>query len=161
MQEDMKSEIESIVKRQGKRANRSPERPNRVGQHASGPCPETNPDARRTGQNRPATSRSPITRTPDRSTHAHPSADKRRMPTSPIVVFSPKGGCTALLVAAVGNARKSIAGLIYEFNHPKIADALSIAAKRGVNVKIVFDASAAEKEPRIIAVLRRWHRAFF
>jgi phosphatidylserine/phosphatidylglycerophosphate/cardiolipin synthase-like enzyme len=55
--------------------------------------------------------------------------------------YSPKGGCTDVIVAEIKAARKEILVLAYSFSSKPIADALIEAKKRGVHVDIVLDKS--------------------
>jgi phosphatidylserine/phosphatidylglycerophosphate/cardiolipin synthase-like enzyme len=59
--------------------------------------------------------------------------------------FSPKGGCTATLVAEVGAARSEVLVMAYTFTCPDIANALVAACGRGVRVVVLLDRSN-EKE---------------
>lgn len=55
--------------------------------------------------------------------------------------FSPKGGCTAAVVAAVTAARHEVLVQAYSFSCPDIAAALVAAAGRGVRVVVLLDRS--------------------
>jgi phosphatidylserine/phosphatidylglycerophosphate/cardiolipin synthase-like enzyme len=55
--------------------------------------------------------------------------------------FSPKGGCTAVVVAELGAARHEILVQAYSFTCPDIAKALVAAAGRGVRVSVLLDRS--------------------
>jgi phosphatidylserine/phosphatidylglycerophosphate/cardiolipin synthase-like enzyme len=55
--------------------------------------------------------------------------------------FSPKGGATAAVVDALGNAKQSIHVQAYSFTSPAIAKALVAAKRRGLEVKIILDKS--------------------
>jgi phosphatidylserine/phosphatidylglycerophosphate/cardiolipin synthase-like enzyme len=55
--------------------------------------------------------------------------------------FSPKGGCTAAVVAEVGQARSEVLVMAYSFSCPDIANALIAAAGRGVQVVVLLDRS--------------------
>lgn len=57
------------------------------------------------------------------------------------VYFSPGGGCTEHIVATIGAARKSILVQAYTFTSAPIAGALKAAHDRGVDVRIILDAS--------------------
>jgi phosphatidylserine/phosphatidylglycerophosphate/cardiolipin synthase-like enzyme len=59
--------------------------------------------------------------------------------------FSPKGGCTAAIVAEVNAARSEVLMLAYSFSCPDIAAALIAASKRRVKVEVLLDRSN-EKE---------------
>lgn len=54
---------------------------------------------------------------------------------------SPKGGCEAMLIRNILNAKKSLDILIYCFSSKEIADAILTVHKRGVRVRIVADNS--------------------
>jgi phosphatidylserine/phosphatidylglycerophosphate/cardiolipin synthase-like enzyme len=58
----------------------------------------------------------------------------------PEVRFSPRGGCTELVVREVGSAKKSVHVLAYSFTSAPIGDALLAAHRRGVDVSVVLDA---------------------
>jgi phosphatidylserine/phosphatidylglycerophosphate/cardiolipin synthase-like enzyme len=58
----------------------------------------------------------------------------------PEVRFSPRGGCTELVVREVGSAKKSVHVLAYSFTSAPIGDALLAAHRRGVDVAVVLDA---------------------
>jgi len=55
------------------------------------------------------------------------------------VFFSPKGGCTAAIVAAVGKAKSSVLVQAYSFTSPEIVVALIAAHQRGVAVQAILD----------------------
>lgn len=55
------------------------------------------------------------------------------------VFFSPKGGCTDAVIAAVNNARSRILVQAYGFTSVSIAEALIAAHRRGVVVRLVLD----------------------
>lgn len=57
------------------------------------------------------------------------------------VYFSPKGGCTEAVVAALDKAKVSVLVQAYSFTSAPIAKALVDAAKRGVKVEVVLDKS--------------------
>jgi len=57
------------------------------------------------------------------------------------VFFSPRGGAQAGLVAAIGQARKSILVQAYSFTSAPVAEALKAAHDRGVDVKAILDKS--------------------
>src|SRR5581483_2679076 len=57
------------------------------------------------------------------------------------VHFSPKGGCTEVVVSAINRARHEVLVLAYSFTSRPIAQALVDAKKRGVHVEIVLDHS--------------------
>jgi phosphatidylserine/phosphatidylglycerophosphate/cardiolipin synthase-like enzyme len=55
--------------------------------------------------------------------------------------FSPKGGCTAAILAEVAAARSEVLVQAYSFSCPDIAAALAAAAARGVRVVVLLDRS--------------------
>jgi phosphatidylserine/phosphatidylglycerophosphate/cardiolipin synthase-like enzyme len=55
--------------------------------------------------------------------------------------FSPRGGCTAALVAELAAARAEVLVQAYSFTCPDIAAALVAAARRGVRVEVLLDRS--------------------
>lgn len=55
--------------------------------------------------------------------------------------FSPKGGCTAAVTNALGNAKQTVLVSAYSFTSAPIADALVKAHRRGVKVQAVLDKS--------------------
>lgn len=57
------------------------------------------------------------------------------------VYFSPNGGCTDAVVAAVGSARVSVLVQAYSFTNAPIAGALVAAHRRGVKVQVILDKS--------------------
>jgi phosphatidylserine/phosphatidylglycerophosphate/cardiolipin synthase-like enzyme len=57
------------------------------------------------------------------------------------VYFSPQGGCTEAVVAAVGQAKSDIHVAAYSFTSAPIAAALRDAFRRGVKVDVVLDKS--------------------
>jgi phosphatidylserine/phosphatidylglycerophosphate/cardiolipin synthase-like enzyme len=57
------------------------------------------------------------------------------------VYFSPRGGCTEAIVAALGAARKSVLVQAYSFTSGPIAAALIAAHGRGVEVRVILDKS--------------------
>lgn len=57
------------------------------------------------------------------------------------VAFSPNGGGAAMIVKAIGEAKKSVKVQAYSFTNADIAKALVEAKKRGVDVRIVLDKS--------------------
>jgi phosphatidylserine/phosphatidylglycerophosphate/cardiolipin synthase-like enzyme len=62
-------------------------------------------------------------------------------PPSHSVHFSPKGGCTDVVVGEIQHARHEVLVLAYSFTSTQIAQALVDAKKRGVDVQIVLDHS--------------------
>ena len=67
-------------------------------------------------------------------------------PAAHTVHFSPKGGCTEVVVHELQQARSEILVQAYSFTNKAIAQALVDAKLRGVHVEIVLDHSQ-EKEP--------------
>src|SRR5215470_2071462 len=64
--------------------------------------------------------------------------------TAPATVgvhFSPKGGCTDVVVQELKSARREILVLAYSFSSKPIAQALVEAKTRGVRVDIILDKS--------------------
>ena len=57
------------------------------------------------------------------------------------VFFSPEGGCTAAIVAALDGARQTVLVQAYSFTSAPIAKALVNAHKRGVKVEVILDKS--------------------
>lgn len=57
------------------------------------------------------------------------------------VAFSPNGGGAALIIKAIGEAKKTVKVQAYSFTNADIAKALLEASKRGVNVRVVLDKS--------------------
>ena len=55
--------------------------------------------------------------------------------------FSPKGGCTAAIVAEVSAARREVLVMAYSFSCPDIASALIAATARRVRVVVLLDRS--------------------
>jgi phosphatidylserine/phosphatidylglycerophosphate/cardiolipin synthase-like enzyme len=55
--------------------------------------------------------------------------------------FSPKGGCTAAIVAELTQASSEVLVMAYSFSCPDIANALIAAASRGVRVVVLLDRS--------------------
>jgi phosphatidylserine/phosphatidylglycerophosphate/cardiolipin synthase-like enzyme len=55
--------------------------------------------------------------------------------------FSPKGGCTAVIVGELNRARREVLVQAYSFTCPDIAKALIAAARRGARVKVLLDKS--------------------
>lgn len=62
-----------------------------------------------------------------------------KLPTQ--ACFSPEGYCTNRIISAIANAKSSILVQAYSFTCPQIANALSKAFERGVDVKILIDKS--------------------
>ncbi|MDQ5987804.1 MAG: Phospholipase D [Syntrophus sp. SKADARSKE-3] len=57
------------------------------------------------------------------------------------VYFSPDGGCTEAIVAALDNAKVEILVQAYSFTSSPIAQALVKAQKRGIRVQVILDKS--------------------
>jgi phosphatidylserine/phosphatidylglycerophosphate/cardiolipin synthase-like enzyme len=57
------------------------------------------------------------------------------------VFFSPHGGCTEAVVAAVDGARRTVLVQAYSFTSQPIAGALKAAHDRGVDVRVILDKS--------------------
>lgn len=57
------------------------------------------------------------------------------------VAFSPNGGGAAIIIKAIGEAKKTIKVQAYSFTNADIAKALVDAKKRGIEVRIVLDKS--------------------
>ncbi len=64
----------------------------------------------------------------------------RREPAA-AVHFSPRGGCTAAVVAAVAAARSEVLVQAYSFTCPDVVAALAAAAARRVRVVVLLDRS--------------------
>ena len=64
-----------------------------------------------------------------------------RAPPSITCHFSPKGGCTDMVVREIQNARHEVLVLAYSFTSKGIAQALVDAKMRGLNVEIILDHS--------------------
>ena len=59
---------------------------------------------------------------------------------APIEVrFSPHGGCTEAIVAAIDEATSSVLVQAYSFTSSPIANALAVAHRRGVRVEVIVD----------------------
>ncbi len=67
------------------------------------------------------------------------------IPPSTTSHFSPRGGCTEIIVREISAARREILVLAYSFTAREIAQALIDAKMRGVHVEIILDHSN-EKE---------------
>jgi phosphatidylserine/phosphatidylglycerophosphate/cardiolipin synthase-like enzyme len=57
------------------------------------------------------------------------------------VYFSPRGGCTEAVVAAITSAQKTVLVQAYSFTSAPIAGALKAAHDRGVDVRVILDKS--------------------
>ncbi len=62
------------------------------------------------------------------------------------VAFSPSGGATAAIVAALGEARQRLWVQAYSFTSAPIAKAVLAAAKRGVQVTVLLDKSQRSQQ---------------
>ncbi len=62
-------------------------------------------------------------------------------PLSLAAHFSPKGGCTDVVVSEILTARREILVLAYSFSSKPITEALIAARHRGVHVQLVLDKS--------------------
>ncbi len=62
------------------------------------------------------------------------------------VYFSPKGGCTEVIVKELGQAKTSILVQAYSFTSARIAKALLDARKRQVKVEVLLDKSQTGKK---------------
>jgi phosphatidylserine/phosphatidylglycerophosphate/cardiolipin synthase-like enzyme len=67
-------------------------------------------------------------------------------PNSVAVCFTPNKQCQLKIIHEIKNAKKSILVQAYSFTDNDIANALSNAAKRGINVKVLLDKSNRNKE---------------
>ena len=66
--------------------------------------------------------------------------------------------CEKALIEEISKAKKSIKVAVYSFTRFNIANALSKAAKRGVEVKILWDKSqldASEYGPKILEIVKK------
>jgi phosphatidylserine/phosphatidylglycerophosphate/cardiolipin synthase-like enzyme len=73
----------------------------------------------------------------------------RRWFTPPLELsasFSPKGGCTEIIVKEIGKARHEVLVQAYSFTSRPIAQALLAAKARGVHVDILLDRSNEAEE---------------
>jgi len=71
------------------------------------------------------------------------------------VAFSPKQGATDLVVKTIQSANKYIYVAAYSFTYEPIADALSEAHDRGIDVKIVHDNSQKNVRGNQLSSLKR------
>lgn len=69
------------------------------------------------------------------------SAEGPGRPPTWTVRFSPHGGCTEVVVEALGRARRTVLVQAYSFTSTPIAKALVDAHRRGVKVEVVLDKS--------------------
>lgn len=70
------------------------------------------------------------------------------------VHFSPKGGCTEAVCAAVALAQKTVRVQAYSFTSVPVAAALIAAARRGVDVRILLDSGMSGERGSQLAVCR-------
>ena len=70
------------------------------------------------------------------------------------VVFSPKGGCTKVIVDEIALAKKSIFVQAYSFTSKPLATALAEAKARGVNVRVILDRSQEGNEWSVLGYLK-------
>jgi phosphatidylserine/phosphatidylglycerophosphate/cardiolipin synthase-like enzyme len=68
-------------------------------------------------------------------------AQQRRAATDIDVYFSPGGGCTDAVVAAIAGAKQNVAIAAYSFTSTPIARAVADAHRRGVEIVVVMDKS--------------------
>ena len=69
--------------------------------------------------------------------------ERKYLPGSVEVYFSPKGGCTEAIVREIDAARSTILVQAYSFTSKPIAEALRNAHQRGVRVQVLLDRSNA------------------
>jgi phosphatidylserine/phosphatidylglycerophosphate/cardiolipin synthase-like enzyme len=62
------------------------------------------------------------------------------------VFFSPDGGCLEGIVWQIQSARRSIDVQAFMLSTKRIAEPLIAASRRGVKVRVIFDATQAEEE---------------
>ncbi len=60
------------------------------------------------------------------------------------VYFSPQGGCQQAIADEIARARKTLDIAMFAFTNRELANAVIAARKRGVEVRVVLDASQAE-----------------
>jgi phosphatidylserine/phosphatidylglycerophosphate/cardiolipin synthase-like enzyme len=75
-------------------------------------------------------------------------------PASVEAHFSPKGGCTDVVVRELKAARREVLVLAYSFTSRPIAEALVDAKLRGVSVEVVLDHSNEKEAHTELAFLR-------
>lgn len=63
------------------------------------------------------------------------------LPATVQIYFSPNGGCTAAITAALDGAQRTILVQAYSFTSVPIAKALKAAKERGVDVRVILDKS--------------------
>lgn len=70
--------------------------------------------------------------------------------TTPQACFSPRGGCTQLIVDTLDGAKRTVLVQAYSFTSQPIAGALMAAYRRGVTVEVLADKSQrTERQSRI------------
>jgi len=69
------------------------------------------------------------------------------------VYFSPRGGCTEAIVAAVGQARRFLHIEAYIFTSQPILKAVIAAQTRGVKVAVILDAGESEEKFSVLRSL--------
>ena len=69
------------------------------------------------------------------------------------VYFSPQGGCTEAIVAAVGQARRFLHIEAYIFTSQPILKAVIAAQTRGVKVAVILDAGESEEKFSVLRSL--------
>ena len=70
-----------------------------------------------------------------------PAVGTNAAPMAAEVYFSPKGGCTAAVVAELQKAKSEVLVQAYSFTSAAIAKALVDAKKRGVGIQVILDKS--------------------
>ena len=73
----------------------------------------------------------------------------------PAVYFSPRGGATAAIVAAVDAARHEVLCQAYSFTSAPVAKALIDAARRKVDVRLIVDGNQATGVGTVIQYVAR------
>ena len=81
-----------------------------------------------------------------------PQAIHAQVPT-PLVYFSPKGGCTEAIVQELNKAQKSILVQAYSFTSDPIAEGLIDAHQRGVKVEVLMGKRESDRESSQAGVL--------
>ena len=73
--------------------------------------------------------------------HFNPAVEEQPLPTGRFFIpyFSPNGGCTEAIVAAIGQAKETIYMQAYTFDSERIGDALMDAEQQGVKIVILVD----------------------
>lgn len=66
-------------------------------------------------------------------------------PTTAQVYFSPNGGCTDAVLKAISRARSEILIQSYSFHSPSLAQAMTIAHRRGEKVELIMDKSERQE----------------